>query len=92
MKIGNFIYHEVSFGETTAASGILQTFSSLQALDNQRSKVNSYFNAGGGLQANYTLHFNENISLVFGTAVKYNLSTYGFDRLYEESNQKWQRR
>jgi hypothetical protein len=39
----------------------------------------------GGAQINYTLHFNENFSLVFGAAVKYCQNTYGFARLDESS-------
>ena len=85
------IYHEVSFGGTVSTSGILQRFDALQTPDAQRSKIKPSFNAGGGLQVNYILHFNENISLVFGTAAKYGKSTYNFDRLYEESTRRWLR-
>jgi hypothetical protein len=74
------IHHELSFGGTAAANGILQTFD---------KKVKSYLNAGGGLQINYTLHFNQNVSLVFGVAAKYCQSMYGFDMLDENDIQKW---
>jgi hypothetical protein len=83
LKGSKAIYHELSFGGTASTSGILQTFG-IEAV-----KVKPYFNPGGGLQINYALHFNENISLIFGAAAKYCQSTYRFDRFYENSVQKW---
>jgi hypothetical protein len=80
LKGSRAVYHELSFGGTAATSGILQTFD---------KEIKPYFNVGGGFQINYTIHFNQSVSLVFGAAAKYCQNTYGFDLLGENSNPKW---
>jgi hypothetical protein len=89
LKGSGSVYHEISFGGTASASGILQTFSTLQTLDGDKNEVKPSFSTGGGLQINYILHFNESVSLTIGAAAKYSRSAYGFDLLDENSAQRW---
>jgi hypothetical protein len=81
------LYHELSFGGTTCGNGIMQT---LTFGSSDAGKIKSKAGAGGGLQINYALHFNENMSFVTGISARYSESSYGFDNIKESSMQKWQ--